>query len=59
MMIHSEIGKLRKVMLHYPGASLERLTRENCQQFLFDDILWAEKACQEHIDFQNKLKKMA
>ncbi len=56
-MIHSEIGKLRKVMLHYPGASLERLTRENCQQFLFDDILWAEKACQEHIDFQNKLKK--
>src|SRR3989338_4271247 len=57
MMINSEIGRLRKVMLHYPGASLERLTPENCQQFLFDDVLWVEKACQEHIDFQNKLKK--
>ncbi len=55
MKVNSEIGKLRKVILHYPSLSLDRLTPENCREFLFDDVLWTQKAQEEHIVFQNKL----
>ena len=48
---HSEVGKLRKVLVHRPGRSLERLTPQNREEFLFDDVVWVERAQAEHDAF--------
>ncbi|MCP4473053.1 MAG: arginine deiminase [Gammaproteobacteria bacterium] len=56
MRIHSEIHPLKKVIVHRPDLSLKHLTPENCQTFLFDDVLWAEKANEEHRVFTDALK---
>ncbi len=45
---HSEVGKLRKVLVHAPGLALERLTPANAEAFLFDDLVWVERAREEH-----------
>ena len=49
--VHSEVGKLRKVMVHRPDLSLQRLTPSNHDELLFDDVLWVERAQQEHDQF--------
>jgi arginine deiminase len=49
--VHSEVGKLRKVLVHRPGLSLQRLTPSNCEELLFDDVLWVERAQLEHDHF--------
>ena len=50
MAIHvkSEIGKLKKVMLHRPGQELEHLVPEDLERFLFDDIPYLKTAKIEH-----------
>ena len=42
--VHSEVGRLRKVMVHRPGLELQRLTPSNHDDLLFDDVLWVERA---------------
>src|SRR5580765_1365413 len=42
--VHSEVGQLRKVMVCAPGLAHSRLTPSNCDQLLFDDVLWVENA---------------
>ena len=37
--VDSEVGKLRKVLVHRPDLSLQRLTPSNYQRLLFDDVL--------------------
>ena len=49
--VHSEVGKLRKVMVHRPELSLQRLTPTNHHELLFDDVLWVERAGYEHDQF--------
>ena len=49
--VYSEAGKLRKVMVHRPDLSLRRLTPSNHNEFLFDDVLWVDRAIQEHDAF--------
>jgi len=49
--VYSEVGKLRKVMVHQPDLSLRRLTPSNHASFLFDDVLWVDKALEEHNAF--------
>jgi len=49
--VHSEVGRLRKVLVHRPGLSLERLTPANREEFLFDDVVWVERAQREHDEF--------
>ncbi len=49
--VHSEVGKLRKVLVHRPELSLQRLTPGNCAELLFDDVLWVERAQLEHDQF--------
>lgn len=49
--VHSEVGKLRKVLVHRPELSLQRLTPSNCAELLFDDVLWVERAQVEHDQF--------
>ncbi len=46
--VHSEVGKLRKVIVHRPGLEMRRLTPSNCHELLFDDMIWVRKARQEH-----------
>lgn len=54
--VNSEVGELKQVILHRPGIELERLTPENCQDLLFDDVLWEATARDEHDAFANKLR---
>lgn len=49
--VHSEVGKLRKVLVHRPELSLKRLTPSNHDELLFDDVLWVEHAQLEHDQF--------
>jgi arginine deiminase len=49
--VHSEVGKLRKVLVHRPELSLKRLTPANHDELLFDDVLWVERAQWEHDQF--------
>ena len=49
--VHSEVGKLRKVIVHRPDLSLKRLTPANHDDLLFDDVLWVEQAQREHDAF--------
>ena len=42
--VHSEVGKLRKVMVHRPGLEHSRLTPSNAEELLFDDVLWVSRA---------------
>ena len=49
--VHSEVGTLRKVMVHRPDLSLQRLTPSNHDELLFDDVLWVERAQYEHDQF--------
>lgn len=55
--VHSEIGKLRKVLVCSPGLAHARLTPANCDDLLFDDVLWVERAKEDHRDFVNILKE--
>jgi len=54
--VTSEIGRLKRVMLHRPGRELERLTIDNKDDLLFDDILWVEEAQKEHDAFADLLR---
>lgn len=51
----SEVGKLRTVMTCAPGLAHERLTPDNCQDLLFDDVLWVKKAREDHEEFRQKM----
>ncbi len=53
--VDSEVGRLRTVLLHRPGAELKRLTPRNNADLLFDGIPWVERAQQEHDDFAEAL----
>lgn len=49
--VSSEIGRLRTVMVHRPGLEIARITPANKEALLFDDLLWLERAQQEHDRF--------
>jgi len=53
----SEIGRLRKVMLHRPGRELENLMPEYLERLLFDDIPYLKVAQEEHDAFADCLRK--
>ena len=54
--VYSEIGKLRKVLVHRPDLSLKRLTPANHDELLFDDVLWVEHAQREHDAFVGHMR---
>ena len=54
--VDSEVGRLRTVLLHRPGAELARLTPRNSADLLFDGIPWVERAQQEHDQFADALR---
>ncbi len=54
--VASEVGRLRTVMLHRPGAELRRLTPRNNDQLLFDGVPWVARAQEEHDAFAEALR---
>ncbi len=55
--VDSEVGHLKQVMVHEPGLELDRLTPQNCDSLLFDDVMWARKAREEHRAFADGLRE--
>ena len=55
--VHSEVGRLRQVMVHRPELSLQRLTPSNHDGLLFDDVLWVERAQYEHDQFVARMRE--
>ena len=45
---YSEVGRLRRVMVHRPGLEHTRLTPSNAEELLFDDVIWVARAKAEH-----------
>ena len=54
--VHSEVGKLRKVIVHRPGLALSRLTPSNRQELLFDDVIWVKQGRVEHHAFVDAMR---
>ena len=54
--VTSEVGRLRTVMLHRPGAELSRLTPRNNADLLFDGVPWLGRAQEEHDGFATALR---
>ncbi|HEV2370532.1 MAG TPA: arginine deiminase [Streptosporangiaceae bacterium] len=54
--VQSEVGQLRQAIVHRPGLELSRLTPQNVAELLFDDVLWAQKAKEEHDVFAETLR---
>ncbi|MCG6858421.1 MAG: arginine deiminase [Salaquimonas sp.] len=54
--VHSEVGKLKKVIVHRPGLELTRLTPSNCHELLFDDVIWVKHARIEHNEFVDAMR---
>jgi arginine deiminase len=54
---HSEVGRLRRVLVCAPGLAHERLTPTNSDGLLFDDVLWVERAVEDHALFVADLER--
>jgi arginine deiminase len=55
--VRSEVGQLRQAILHRPGLELSRLTPQNINELLFDDVMWAKRAKEEHDAFAESLRE--
>jgi arginine deiminase len=55
--VHSEVGKLRTVMVCRPGLAHQRLTPGNCRDLLFDDVIWVQEAQKDHYDLVLKMRE--
>jgi len=54
---YSEVGRLRKVIVHRPGLEHARLTPSNAEELLFDDVLWVSRAKAEHDMFTEVMRE--
>jgi len=54
--VFSEVGSLKKVLLHRPGKEMETLTPEVLENLLFEDIPWLKKLQIEHDGFADALR---
>ncbi len=54
--VRSEIGALKRVLLHRPGKELEQLVPNSLERLLFDDIPFLQGAQQEHDVFAQTLR---
>jgi arginine deiminase len=55
--VDSEIGRLRTVLVHRPGAELRRVTPQRARGLLFAAYPWAERAREEHDRFADALRR--
>ncbi len=54
--VESEVGTLRKVIVHRPGLEHTRLTPSNAEELLFDDVIWVKRAKEEHDAFVSVMR---
>ena len=54
--VDSEVGVLRKVIVHRPGLEHTRLTPSNAAELLFDDVIWVKRAKEEHDAFVSVMR---
>ena len=54
--VWSEAGRLRRVMVCSPGLAHLRLTPDNCDALLYDDVMWVSQAKRDHFDFVVKMR---
>lgn len=55
--VYSEVGKLHTVLICAPGLAHQRLTPSNCDELLFDDVIWVNQAKRDHFDFVIKMRE--
>ncbi|MDF5756799.1 arginine deiminase [Spongiactinospora sp. TRM90649] len=55
--VDSEVGRLHRVLVHKPELALKRLTPSNMHSMLFDDVLWVQRALEEHEEWQRTLSE--
>jgi len=56
--VHSEVGRLHKVLVCRPGLAHRRLTPTNSDSLLFDDVMWVDRAIEDHADFVRDLRAL-
>ena len=54
--VTSEIGRLRRVLVHEPGPEVDRMVPPMMEELLFDDILFGDRARDEHGRFRRLLQ---
>ena len=54
--VESEVRRLRQPIVHRPGSELTRLTPSNWDELLWVDVLWVDKAREEHDIFAQVLR---
>lgn len=54
--VHSETGQLRQVIVCRPGLAHLRLTPQNCEALLFDDVFWVRQAQKDHDVFADLMR---
>lgn len=53
--VSSEIGTLRKVIVHRPDEGIDRISPKRAEELLFDDIVYLPKMLEEHKVFTDIL----
>jgi arginine deiminase len=56
--VYSEIGRLRRVLLHRPGREIDWMVPAMMEHLLFDDILDGDEARAEHDTFRTLLERL-
>lgn len=54
--VHSEAGTLRQVIVSPPGLAHRRLTPDNREHLLFDDVFWVKQAIKDHAVFSDIMR---
>ena len=54
--VYNEIGKLKSILLHCPGAEVENIVPDYLRRLLFDEIVYLEQARREHNQFADLLR---
>lgn len=54
--VSSEVGRLRRVLVHEPGAEVDQMVPSMMEELLFDDILFGSRARDEHRRFRRVLQ---
>lgn len=53
--VWSEVGTLRRVLVCRPGLAHRRLTPDNAEELLYDEVVWVHRAQRDHADFVSKM----
>lgn len=54
--VRSEVGRLREVLVHEPGPEVDLMVPSMMDELLFEDILFGERAREEHARFRRVLQ---